>query len=194
MRGLTFWPEWLWAIRHLGKDVENRGYPPPSLIRGKRIALHAGKKVSGHLSPTSKRVFGAYMNVVKMARRSGIVEEFITNYNGDVIGIKWIAKRSIKGLNFEHEVHDKENGILLGELMFNSIFTGCIVGTVEILPRFGYFDPSGDPVSKWAAENQYQWMMRDIRFLPQPIPCSGKQGLWFVPWDIEEKIVKTIGG
>lgn len=171
------------------------------MIRGKRIALHAGKKIAGHFSPTSKRVLGAYMNVVQMAKRAGIDGKFLANEEGIIIGVDWwtdwMEKGSrLDGLHFNIEVKsdEYEGRHYLGEIMFSDIFTGCIIGTVEILPTFGYFDPSGDPVSKWAAEEQYQWMMRDIRFLPQPIPCSGKQGLWFVPWDIEEKIVKSIGG
>lgn len=34
------WPE---AIMYHGKDIENRGYPPPADLIGQRIALHASK-------------------------------------------------------------------------------------------------------------------------------------------------------
>lgn len=44
---LTLWPEWAWAIAHMGKDVENRTWPPPQYIIGKRIAIHAGKYIGG---------------------------------------------------------------------------------------------------------------------------------------------------
>jgi hypothetical protein len=44
---ITLWPEWAWAIAHFGKDVENRSWPPPPFIIGKRIAIHAGKHIGG---------------------------------------------------------------------------------------------------------------------------------------------------
>jgi hypothetical protein len=47
MRALTLWPEWAWAIAHLGKDVENRIWAPPSWLIGQTLAIHAGKNVGG---------------------------------------------------------------------------------------------------------------------------------------------------
>lgn len=43
MKAITLWPEWAWAICHLGKNVENRSWViPPGLY-----ALHAGSRFSG---------------------------------------------------------------------------------------------------------------------------------------------------
>ena len=47
MLALTLWPEWAWAIAHFGKDIENRTWPPPARILGKRLAVHAGKHIGG---------------------------------------------------------------------------------------------------------------------------------------------------
>ena len=44
LQALTLWPEWAWAIVHLGKRVENRSW---SIPRGKWFALHAGKHIGG---------------------------------------------------------------------------------------------------------------------------------------------------
>lgn len=44
---ITLWPEWAHAVAHLGKDVENRCWPPPRWLVGKRIAIHAGAHVGG---------------------------------------------------------------------------------------------------------------------------------------------------
>lgn len=44
-RALSMIQPWGTAILTLGKDVENRNWPPPSAMIGKRIALHAGQKV-----------------------------------------------------------------------------------------------------------------------------------------------------
>ena len=43
MKALTLWQPWATAITHGGKRLENRGWPPPASILGKRIAIHAGK-------------------------------------------------------------------------------------------------------------------------------------------------------
>mgnify|MGYP003522317705 CR=1 FL=1 len=43
MKALTLWPEWAWAICHLGKNVENRSLViPPGLY-----CLHAGARFCG---------------------------------------------------------------------------------------------------------------------------------------------------
>ena len=50
---ITLWPEWAYAIRHLGKDVENRGdtskrsYVALRGYVGERIAIHAGAYIGG---------------------------------------------------------------------------------------------------------------------------------------------------
>ena len=46
MKALTLIRPWCWAICHAGKDVENRGWPPPERVIGSRIAIHSGLKFS----------------------------------------------------------------------------------------------------------------------------------------------------
>lgn len=43
LRALTLWQPWAWAIFH-GKPVENRGWPCPSWMLGKPLAIHGGKR------------------------------------------------------------------------------------------------------------------------------------------------------
>lgn len=45
MRAITLHQPWSWAIAHAGKRIENRDWGPPSWIIGKKIAIHAGKKL-----------------------------------------------------------------------------------------------------------------------------------------------------
>jgi len=43
VKAITLWPEWAWAICHLGKNVENRSWViPPGLY-----TLHAGMRFDG---------------------------------------------------------------------------------------------------------------------------------------------------
>lgn len=66
MRGLSFSQPWLWAMQQpppIGKDIENRDWPPPIDLIGQQIALHAAKsfdddgsqrlRVMGFDTPTS---------------------------------------------------------------------------------------------------------------------------------------------
>jgi len=64
---LTLWPEWIWAIAHLGKDVENRSWRPPPAFVGRQVALHAGMTIGGRdLDEAS-----ALRLVVEMAELAG---------------------------------------------------------------------------------------------------------------------------
>jgi hypothetical protein len=42
LHALTLWQPWASAVVLLGKDVENRGKPPPRALLGRPLAIHAG--------------------------------------------------------------------------------------------------------------------------------------------------------
>lgn len=44
MRALSLQQYWLYAITDLDKRIENRSWPPPHSVLGKRIALHASAR------------------------------------------------------------------------------------------------------------------------------------------------------
>lgn len=50
MRALSIKQPWLYCITDLDKYVENRTWTPPNWIVGKRIALHASKKMDDLMS------------------------------------------------------------------------------------------------------------------------------------------------
>jgi hypothetical protein len=193
MRGMTFWPEWLWAIQHLGKPIENRPYPPPKTIRGERIALHAGKLVAGKYEVTNRSVWRGFEDLIDMAKSAGIESGFIYDRNGRETGIGWTAKEDVKGLLFDYKVHAPE-GVSLGDLMFSELPVGAIVGTVEIQSQWGYYNPHLVSPSPWAAPGQYQWKMRDLRLLPEPILYKGKQGVFHLSDDVHRRLVDALGG
>jgi hypothetical protein len=79
---LTITPEWAWAIFHVGKDVENRGWPWPAkrLPLPKRVLIHTSQQarpddylfcegcvfqVTGrHLPPIDELVCGSIIGAV----------------------------------------------------------------------------------------------------------------------------------
>ena len=75
MKALTIRQPWAHAILHLGKNIENRKWPPPERLIGKYIAIHAGKgldRESGLDVAEHELVRGA---IVGIARIGKVVED-----------------------------------------------------------------------------------------------------------------------
>ena len=70
-RALTLWPEWAYAIAHLGKRVENRTWEPPASLIGQRIAIHAGKHVGGRAGAPA--MFEGACALIDTAEAAGVV-------------------------------------------------------------------------------------------------------------------------
>jgi len=160
---LTLWPEWAWAITALGKDVENRVWPAPEWILGKRIYIHAGAKFGGKHT----KIDSAIDAVSSMAMRDHIQIGKLDVGNGaEAIAVK----RSGKPMTFT-----PESDIPRSALVATAVVEGCsyIIPGDEILS-------TGDPISPWAAWGQYSWRLSDICVLPWPIPMRGYQKLWKV--------------
>lgn len=99
MHALTIWQPWAWAVAYAGKDVENRTWKPPSWAIGRRIAIHAGKRVDDAdaykficdrlgvdaLHPDATSVRGA---VVCVATLYGTTDRQISVWFGGPVG--WI--------------------------------------------------------------------------------------------------------
>jgi len=188
MKALTLWPEWAWAIIHLGKDVENRTWHPPKNILGQRIALHAGRKVGRRYDPVVKGALPYYDFVVSMARDAGILPRFIRGkregLNGEfIVGIQWYADRDIVingKVYYSNEV--------IKEMIFEEILLGAVFATARIESCSVYRKSEGWVRSPWAAEGQYTWKLNDLVILKEPIFCQGKQALWTLSPEVEVKV------
>jgi len=44
------------------------------------------------------------------------------------------------------------------------------------------------------SDGRFAWVFADVRRLPEPVPCSGLQGLWTLPDAIERRVMGQIGG
>jgi len=58
MKALSLKQHWLYAITDLDKRIENRSWPPPAHIIGKRIALHASKTIDKNSKAEIFRISG----------------------------------------------------------------------------------------------------------------------------------------
>lgn len=106
MKAVTLWPEWAWAILHLDKRHENRGWQPPEQLHGERLALHAGKTIGGGEQKPPE----AFEAVLGMAERAG-----------------WDVDARADG-SYRFAKGNRE--VVLGSL--SEIVTGSIVGTVVL--------------------------------------------------------------
>lgn len=51
-------------------------------------------------------------------------------------------------------------------------YRAAIIGHVELV------DVVTDSPSPWAEPGQWHWVVRDPAWFPDPIPCTGRLGLW----------------
>lgn len=68
---LTLWPEWAYAVAHLGKDVENRSWPPPQNMIRKRIAIHGGASIGGRATTKTGFALAAVQTMADVAELCG---------------------------------------------------------------------------------------------------------------------------
>lgn len=152
---LTLWPEWAWAICHLGKDVENRSIQMTSFVQraiGKGwLAIHAGVHVGGR--PGFPATREGVWSVCSMATRAG-----------------WADDQRLSG-----DVEFSRQGVQV-YLSLDAIPKGAIVALVRIGP--------GSSSSPWAVPGQGQIGLLEVRPLPRPVPCKGAQGLWTPPTSV----------
>ena len=70
-----------------------------------------------------------------------------------------------------------------------------IMPGIVAVARYGGFvmeDPIGRR-SLWFF-GPYGWQLEDVRVLSEPVPCSGRQGLWDVPESVLHEVQKQLGG
>lgn len=61
---------------------------------------------------------------------------------------------------------------LMLQINSRDYYTKAIIGSVDLVDcRRGVDSP-------WAVRGQFQWVLRDPKLFPVPIPCSGRLGLW----------------
>ena len=161
LRALTLWPEWAWAVCHLGKDVENRSPGMARVVRNTVgdgwLAIHAGKHIGGR--PSLRGSDGAWQAFAHCAAPAG-----------------W----QIQGQGADGYLHAH------GKLGSRAapLYRAAIVAVARVS-----FPP---PPSLWANSGLAQIGLYDVRTLPSPVPCSGKQGLWTVPADLSERVLAQV--
>lgn len=154
MKALTLWPEWAFAIAHLGKDVENRTWTPPKALIGQRIAIHAGAYIGGRRARVA--VEEGAQALRDMARRAGVDISVVL----PILACTWTSSTRI----LQNEPWRS-----------TPIVTRAIVATAVLA------EVRRDSPSPWAVSGAVHWCLADVQVLSDPEPCSGRQGLWDAP-------------
>ena len=96
MMAISLWEPWAWLVVHGHKPIETRTWCPPYRLAGKRIAIHAAKKVP------SREVL---LYIAKWAGQQGIELPSLTNLpRGRVVGsvqLKMVREYSDADMFFE---------------------------------------------------------------------------------------------
>ena len=181
MRALTLWPEWAWAVARLGKNVENRTWPPPKTLEpGARIAIHAGMTFGG----SEARYCGVntvFNPVIEMARRSGwrlAVEAAENEVFGYSVRTAMDTVRS--------KIHKMQRGAVVAVAKFAG-YLGP--GQRRVPPGM-----EGVDLWSWWAQDQFGWILKDVVTLREPVACRGKQGLWKLEPAVMHAVLAQVEG
>ena len=150
---LTVWPEWAWAVDNLDKLVENRGWPLPANMIGKRFAVHAGAHIGGRKgAPAAREGIEA---VATMAALAG-----------------WtVTQASVHALDFS------KDGVVK-RMTFSEIPRSAIT-SMAVLASCTAPSPVHSDDGWYTGD--YGFRLADRQALPAPIHCSGAQGFWRLP-------------
>lgn len=163
LRALTLWPEWAFAIHHLGKRVENRTWKIP---KDEWIMLHAGKQIGGRASELHNGIHALRY----MAAQAG----WTSSWHGHI--------HSAWTIQFSHSTHTCTSAHDPSAVpdACNPILTSHILGAFRVTHHDMPF--KGD-ISGWRVLHQVGNVF-DYRPLATPVPCKGAQGLWHVPDEV----------
>jgi len=152
LHALTLYPEWVYAILHFGKDIENRVWRPPTSSMRRWIAIHGGVAPGG-IPARQEHYTDAHAEAVRemlaMARANGhplleIVMRDIMKCRG-IVALAYLDEvREPVKYRTGWQVPDQENS------------------KGKILPCYG-------------------WHFSRILRLEEPVPLRGSLGLWRVP-------------
>jgi hypothetical protein len=170
MKSLTIWPEWCFAMIHLGKRIENRVWRPSDEMIGQRFALHAGAHIGGRKGQVATRT--GIRDVKMMASEAGwsciLKSKSIDFFKGTC----WCAEM-YWGSDHKSESSGSSKPII----------KGAIVGTA-ILDKVTFGDKP-----PWGVLGQYHWHLKDLIVFPEPIKAVGKQKLWNLGEEQEAEVI-----
>jgi hypothetical protein len=165
----------------LMKGVENRGWAPPHAVCGQLLAIHAGKTVETDAFKATAGLTGTVPEGADDATLGMTSAEISALVRRRVGRLSPGAVSSV--------------GILAGYV--------CDDGHGHVAPGTIAIDASGrrieDPdelMRKALRSNFYVgpigWIVVNRLALPRPVECTGRQGLWALPTDVERRVIDQV--
>ena len=174
MNAITVRPQWTWAMLVLGKRIENRLFVPEGLL-GSRIALHSSKHIGG--SPSVPATARGFRELACDMIRAGYLAAPVW-FKGDEPFLAW-QPIGATDRRSSHILRDDD----------------CLKSVVFATARVERYDGKipDDYLPAWAHEGKAWWLLEGFEQLANPVPCSGKQGVWKLPEDILAEVKKQEG-
>ena len=163
MPAITLHEPWAWLAAEGFKKSETRSWRPPARLLGELIAMHAAKRP------------------INWDEVNEVIAKVISELSGEMPTItpEWmpfgavVATARLSGY-LHVKSHETEWIEVHGERIpqqraVGRLWTGpgsSTEGSVRV-------DPYGD-----YSIGRYIWLLEDIRKLPEPIPATGRQGIW----------------
>lgn len=167
IRGFTLHQPWATLIAKGHKTVETRSWAPSRKMIGQSVAIHAGKKKESFLNAPEcwqPLMDGGVMESVPLG---AIV---CTALLEDVVQVQRPMPHVLTG----------EDGVECQSIQFSKRAKG--EKTWVLVDDYGDF-----------GHGRFLWLLKDI--VPNdPIYCRGFQGLWEIPEDVMDKLVKDWAG
>lgn len=186
MLAITVKPQWAWAMLHLGKRIENRDFFPDSLV-GKRIALHAGKRLAG--ATAQARAFRDLAFAMALGGHPAMPQW----YKSDDPRLFWFPTPAWKydPARFERDAETKDRRFAGEEVTANELPHSCIFATAVIFGSV-HVGSNKDQLRMWALPDKQHWFLSSFEMLEVPVPYErGQQGIYLLPADIHERIISS---
>lgn len=168
MLALTLWPEWAWAICHLDKRVENRGWRPPERMIGERFAIHAGAHVGGRPLTRGTAGYNRALRAIDAVARLA-----------DLAG--WVVEDQQHAWDFRRHGEPREAARSLCFQGRAQLVRSALVCTVRLA------GVDREQRTAWDIEGAWHWRLDEVRPVAPPIPWPrGQLGLWPVVVSLEE--------
>jgi len=164
MRAVTLWPEWAWCIR-----------PEPGWKHVENrtwqpwASCPFGSRLAVHAGATvggSGAPVWEQRHILEELLESLQDFELLTGGEVQRLGREWMLK---------------EGGV------WRPLATSSVVAVVTLEGC------DVDGRSRWDGADCYHWRLADIQRLAQPVPCVGRQGLWWLPKDVEHQVLEQLG-
>lgn len=167
-RALSFWQPWASAIVDGPKAIDNRPRRPPLDMIGKVFYIHAAKKWDQGMYVDVLRIWSNHLPRGSIDQYAPTQALMISCFN--------------------------ERPSVFQEQMHKLFPFGALIGTARLV---GVVDPKKNPDTthltsrarsifnkareEWFFGTQYGLILDEREPLPEPIPCRGHQGPWWVP-------------